>query len=335
MNFTYNNSNNNCNFASYSSRNSKQNVDYSMVLGKPSSITYGKPLVNTSYSSRTLRIRTLLSRHGTIRTQVSSTQVSSTPVGWYGTLRIAKFSGSETNLAIFSIIRDDTNQELLPSGRYVYVQSGVPYEISIVRRNRLANPQTKLKIYWQGNRNSISTIQTITGLNLVDYNQNFNIIDSFAVKANYTVDSDYIENQPLTLIIKITLPPANTGFYGGVKVATLRELESDSVYIDAYLAYNDFRLTPTARINGNSEYIFIIYQPSRLPLPTSRLQLKITYQSGIQNITVSNYNEFEITSITNNPLNQETTISMLANTNNYGNYGEFSSEVSSVSLLLS
>ena len=71
MNFTYNNSNNNCNFASYSSRNSKQNVDYSMVLGKPSSITYGKPLVNTSYSSRTLRIRTLLSRHGTIRTQVS------------------------------------------------------------------------------------------------------------------------------------------------------------------------------------------------------------------------------------------------------------------------
>ena len=36
MNFTYNNSNKNCNFASYYSRNSKQNVDNSMVLGKPS-----------------------------------------------------------------------------------------------------------------------------------------------------------------------------------------------------------------------------------------------------------------------------------------------------------
>ncbi len=326
MNFTYNNSNNNCNFASYSSRNSKQNVDYSMVLGKPSSITYGKPLVNTSYSSRTLRIRTLLSRHGTIRTQVSSR-----PVGWYGTLRIAKFSGSETNLAIFSIIRDDTNQELLPSP--LNVQSGVPYEISIVRRNRLVNPQTKLKIYWQGNRNGISTIQTITGLNLVDYNQNFNIIDSFAVKANYTVDSDYIENQPLTLIIKITLPPANTGFYGRVKVATLSDLEGDSVYIDAYLAYNDFRLTEIARINRNNEYLFSIYQPDRLPLPTSTLQLIIKYQSGIQNITVNNYDGFQITSIANNPLNQETTIGgMLADTNNYGN---FSSHVSSILLLLS
>ena len=65
MYFTYNNSNKSCSFASYYSRNSKENVDYSMVLGKPSSITYGKPLINTSYSSRMLRITTLLSTHGT------------------------------------------------------------------------------------------------------------------------------------------------------------------------------------------------------------------------------------------------------------------------------
>jgi hypothetical protein len=64
MNFTYNNSNNNiCNFASYYSRNSKKNVEYSMVLRIPripTSIVYGKPITNTSYSLRMLRIRILL-----------------------------------------------------------------------------------------------------------------------------------------------------------------------------------------------------------------------------------------------------------------------------------
>ena len=61
MNFTYNNSNSNpnssCNFASYYSRNSKKNIDYSSVLNKPSSITYCKPIPNTFYSSRILRTR--------------------------------------------------------------------------------------------------------------------------------------------------------------------------------------------------------------------------------------------------------------------------------------
>jgi hypothetical protein len=61
MNFTYNNSNNkSCNFASYYSRNSKKNVDYSMVLNISTSIVYGKPIANTCYSSRMLRLRILL-----------------------------------------------------------------------------------------------------------------------------------------------------------------------------------------------------------------------------------------------------------------------------------
>lgn len=61
MYFTHNNSNNTCNFVSYYSRNSKKNVDYSMVLGKPSSIFYGKPINNTSYALRLQRLRILLS----------------------------------------------------------------------------------------------------------------------------------------------------------------------------------------------------------------------------------------------------------------------------------
>ncbi len=61
MNFTYANSNNkSCNFASYYSRNSKINVNYSLVLKKPTSIVYGKPIIDTCYSSRMLRLRILL-----------------------------------------------------------------------------------------------------------------------------------------------------------------------------------------------------------------------------------------------------------------------------------
>jgi hypothetical protein len=61
-NLTHNNSQSKitCNFASYYSRNYKKNVDYSIVLGIPSSIVYGKPLLNTSYALRLQRLRILL-----------------------------------------------------------------------------------------------------------------------------------------------------------------------------------------------------------------------------------------------------------------------------------
>ena len=188
MNFTYNNSNKNRNFASHYSRNSKQNVDYSMVLGKPSSITYGKPLVNTSYSSRTLRIRTLLSRHGTIRTQA----------------------------------------------------------------------------------------------------------------------------------------PANPIFDGKFKVINETAPGSKSRYVDAYLAYNDYAITETARINGDNEYIFTIYDiiyrdKNGVPIPTSTFQLKVTLQSGTQSVILAAYDGFEITGTTDRPLNQENTLTMLVNENNYDN----------------
>lgn len=60
MDFTYRSPIVTCSFASYYSRNSKINQDYRLVLGRPSSIVYGKPILNTSYSSRMMRIRILL-----------------------------------------------------------------------------------------------------------------------------------------------------------------------------------------------------------------------------------------------------------------------------------
>ena len=49
------------NFSSHNPSNVNKNIDYSSVLGKPSSIVYGKPLNNTSNELRiqTLRLSTI------------------------------------------------------------------------------------------------------------------------------------------------------------------------------------------------------------------------------------------------------------------------------------
>ena len=45
------------NFSSHNPSNVNKNIDYSSVLGKPSSIVYGKPLNNTSNELRIQRLR--------------------------------------------------------------------------------------------------------------------------------------------------------------------------------------------------------------------------------------------------------------------------------------
>ena len=45
------------NFSSHNPSNVNKNIDYSSVLGKPSSIVYGKPLNNTSTELRIQRLR--------------------------------------------------------------------------------------------------------------------------------------------------------------------------------------------------------------------------------------------------------------------------------------
>jgi len=45
------------NFSSHNPSNVNKNIDYSSVLGKPSSIVYGKPLNNTSNDLRIQRLR--------------------------------------------------------------------------------------------------------------------------------------------------------------------------------------------------------------------------------------------------------------------------------------
>ena len=84
----------------------------------------------------------------------------------------------------------------------------------------------------------------------------------------------------------------------------------------AYLAYNDVALTNSVQINGNQTHTFTIQEQDRLPLPSSTLQLKVTFQSGTQALDGGAYDGFEILGFTANPIDEENTLSMLVNSNN-------------------
>jgi hypothetical protein len=58
------------NFSSHNPNNVNKNIDYSSVLGKPSSIIYGKPLNNTSSDLRIQRLR--LSTIGIASTRIKN-----------------------------------------------------------------------------------------------------------------------------------------------------------------------------------------------------------------------------------------------------------------------
>ena len=113
--------------------------------------------------------------------------------------------------------------------------------------------------------------------------------------------------------------PAKTGFWGTFLVEN--QTDGDPRYIDAYLAYNDVPVTTTQRINGNSSYTFNVAEADRLPLPDSTLQLKTIFQSGTHTVVLDSYTGFNITNNTQNPLDQENTLSMLINEGNINNEG--------------
>ena len=118
---------------------------------------------------------------------------------------------------------------------------------------------------------------------------------------------------------KVSAPPAKTGFWGAFLVEN--QTDGDPRYVDAYLAYNDVPVTTTQRINGNSSYTFNVAEADRLPLPDSTLQLKTIFQSGTHTVVLDSYTGFGITGNTQNPVDQENTLSMLINEGNINNEG--------------
>lgn len=110
-------------------------------------------------------------------------------------------------------------------------------------------------------------------------------------------------------------PEEKTGFWGIFVV--FNQTIINHRFMDVYLAYNDVALTDTQRIHGDNDFTFNITEENRLPLPSSTLQLKITMQNNTEGVDVDAYDQIEITGFTSNPLNEENTLSMLVNENNY------------------
>lgn len=117
---------------------------------------------------------------------------------------------------------------------------------------------------------------------------------------------------------KVSAPPEEeepTGFYGDFLVVNGTQTGSNPRHIHAYLAYDDEALTESVQINGGQGHLFNIAQEDRLPLGNSTLQLKITAQSGTQGLDIGAYEGFTITNFTDEPLNEENTMSMIVNEN--------------------
>ena len=77
------------------------------------------------------------------------------------------------------------------------------------------------------------------------------------------------------------------------------------------LGYNDIIIDGPHQINGDHERTFTIPIGDRAPLPSSTIQLKVTFQSSTSEVDLTNTDGFTITNFTTNPLTQENTLSML------------------------
>lgn len=124
--------------------------------------------------------------------------------GWYGDFTITNSGSSQTAMYIVSLIRNDTNFEGVANT--LTLQPGEMTTTSLTQAERLATPQTQFKIFWEGDESGITTIESITGLTLVNYDTGYDPLSSSSVIANYTVDSAYINNQAIQLTILMTAP---------------------------------------------------------------------------------------------------------------------------------
>ena len=126
----------------------------------------------------------------------------------------------------------------------------------------------------------------------------------------------------INLLKKLQLKPAPagaTGWYGTFQLFNETAPGSGHRHINAYLAFNNTALTNSVQINGGTDHTFTISIANRLPLPSSTLQLKVTLQNGTDSVDLEDIDGFTITDFTDNPLDQENTLSMLVDSNNLNN----------------
>ena len=109
-------------------------------------------------------------------------------------------------------------------------------------------------------------------------------------------------------------PASNTGFYGTFTIGNEKAGASDPKYIQVKLAYNDVDITSYLTINSETTEVLTIPIGSRLPLPSSILQLKTRIEGPqfiISGVDLTNTTGWTMTDITGNDPTDENILSLL------------------------
>ena len=105
---------------------------------------------------------------------------------------------------------------------------------------------------------------------------------------------------------------SNTGFYGTFTIGNQKAGSSDPRYIEIKLEYNNINIV-TQIINSETTEVLTIPIGSRLPLPSSILQLKTRIEGppGITGVDITNVGGWTLVDITGNDPTAENILSLL------------------------
>jgi len=114
-------------------------------------------------------------------------------------------------------------------------------------------------------------------------------------------------------------PPANTGFYGTFTITNEARGEMMPIGLIAKLAYNNVDITNYISIASGGSETLSVPIGSRLPNPSSLLQLKIIIDEGVSSINSEDFTGFTPISNTENPLTEENTFELLVTSGQINN----------------
>jgi len=103
---------------------------------------------------------------------------------------------------------------------------------------------------------------------------------------------------------------ASTGFYGTFDISNIKIGELP-ISLQAKVAYNNVDITSYITIASGATSTITIPVGSRLPNPSSLLQLKLIFGAGVTSVDNQNITGFTPISATENDLTEENTIELL------------------------
>jgi hypothetical protein len=101
------------------------------------------------------------------------------------------------------------------------------------------------------------------------------------------------------------------GFYGTFDITNQAGGEMSPISFQAKLAYNNVDITSYITIESGTSQPLSVPIGSRLPNPSSYLQLKIIVGEGVMSLNSEDYTGFTPISITENPYTEENTLELL------------------------